>query len=132
MVIAAQGDKLPLWLMEGLFVLLSIGIGTVLPLSTIAIQNTVERHQLGIATAAMNFFRSLGGALIVAVFGTIVLGSMMGGDLGAGHDIETLMHGANARLLASAFRWVFLAASVGLLLERVPITLDRRHRIRQR
>ncbi|GJE54827.1 MULTISPECIES: MDR family MFS transporter [Methylobacterium] len=116
MIIAAQGDRLPLWLMEGLFVLLSIGIGTVLPLSTIAIQNTVERHQLGIATAAMNFFRSLGGALIVAVFGTIVLGSTMGGDVGAGHDIGSLIHGTNAALLAGAFRWVFLAASVGLLL----------------
>lgn len=115
-IIAALGDKLSLWLMEVLFVLLSIGIGTVLPLSTIAIQNTVERHQLGIATAAMNFFRSLGGALIVAVFGTIVLGTTMGGDVGAGHDIGSLIHGANAGLLAGAFRWIFLAASVGLLL----------------
>ena len=66
---------------------MSIGLGTILPLSTIAIQNTVEFHELGIATAAMNFFRSLGGALIVAAFGTIVLAGRpaTGGASGARH-----------------------------------------------
>jgi hypothetical protein len=35
----------------------------VLPLSTIVVQNAVAPQQLGTATASMNFFRSLGGAL---------------------------------------------------------------------
>ncbi len=77
-VIALEGRALPFWLMEVMLALLSMGIGTILPLSTIATQNAVEPHQLGIATAAMNFFRSLGGALIVAAFGTIVLGGAAG------------------------------------------------------
>ncbi|CAO4165036.1 hypothetical protein AFFFEF_00469 [Methylorubrum extorquens] len=49
-----------------------------LPLSTIVVQNAVAPQQLGIATASMNFFRSLGGALIVAIFGTLVLGGAGG------------------------------------------------------
>ncbi|MCJ2120258.1 MFS transporter [Methylobacterium sp. J-001] len=110
-VIALEGRALPFWLMEVLFALLSMGIGTILPLSTIAIQNAVAPHQLGIATAAMNFFRSLGGALIVAAFGTIVLG----GATGTGHDVESLIRGGDPAQLALTFRWVFLAACFGLV-----------------
>lgn len=111
-LIAWQGRALPFWLMEVLFALLSMGIGTILPLSTITIQNAVARHQLGIATAAMNFFRSLGGALIVAAFGTIVLGGAAGGT--GGHDVESLIRGADPAQLALTFRYVFLAACLGL------------------
>ena len=45
------------------------------PASTIVIQNAVKPHQMGVATGALNFFRLLGGAIIVAGFGAIVLGS---------------------------------------------------------
>jgi MFS family permease len=110
-IIALEGRALPFWLMEVMLALLSMGIGTILPLSTIAIQNAVEPHQLGIATAAMNFFRSLGGALIVAAFGTIVLG----GAAGTGHDVESLIRGADPAHLALTFRSVFLAACLGLM-----------------
>ncbi|MET3481862.1 MULTISPECIES: MDR family MFS transporter [unclassified Methylobacterium] len=115
--IAWEGRALPFWLMEVLFALLSMGIGTILPLSTIAIQNAVEPHQLGIATAAMNFFRSLGGALIVAAFGTIVLGGVAGGAGSGtgGHDVESLIRGADPAQLALTFRFVFMAACLGLL-----------------
>jgi EmrB/QacA subfamily drug resistance transporter len=113
--IAVYGRDLPFWTLELLFLLLSMGLGTILPLSTIAIQNTVDFHQLGIATASMNFFRSLGGALIVAAFGTIVLGGTAG-DPAAGHDMESLIRGADAAHLAAIFRWVFWAACLGLCL----------------
>ncbi|GEP10341.1 MFS transporter [Methylobacterium gnaphalii] len=122
-VIAMKGAALSLWLIEALFVLLSMGIGTVLPLSTITIQNTVERHQLGIATASMNFFRSLGGALIVAVFGTIVLGGAAGGETAAGHGIASLIHGSDAARLAETFRLIFAAACIGLVLALVFLTI---------
>ena len=44
-------------------------------------QNGVKPHQLGTATGAVNFFRLLGGAIVVAVFGAIVLGSAGGGAM---------------------------------------------------
>lgn len=112
-VLATGGERLPLWLLEILFVLLSMGIGTVLPLSTIAVQNAVASHQLGIATASMNFFRSLGGALIVAVFGTLVLGGAAAHG-GPSHDMAGLIRGADPGRLALAFRHVFAAATLGL------------------
>jgi sugar phosphate permease len=80
------------------------------PMSTIVMQNAVTPHQLGTATGTLNFFRTLGGAIIVAVFGAIVLGN--GGD---GAAIMTLEHLASAHGdLAPAFRWVFIAAVICL------------------
>lgn len=112
-LLAFMGPALPLWFTEILFVLLSMGIGTVLPLSTIVVQNAVAPQQLGIATASMNFFRSLGGALIVAIFGTLVLG---GAGESAVHDMAALIRGADAGQLGQTFRLVFLAACFGLVL----------------
>ncbi len=116
-LLALRGHELPLWLIEILFVLLSIGIGTVLPLSTITVQNAVAPQQLGIATASMNFFRSLGGALIVAVFGTLVLGGAGRSQDGSqAHDITALLRGADVAQLGQTFRLVFLGACLGLVL----------------
>ncbi len=115
-ILALMGRHIDLWLLEVLFMFISLGLGTILPLSTVAIQNTVPLHQLGTATASMNFFRSLGGALIVAAFGTIVLGGMGSGGHAGQHDMESLIRGADADHLASTFRYVFAAADVGLLL----------------
>ena len=88
--------------------LLGTGIGTMYPMTTIIIQNVVPPHQLGTATGTLNFFRILGGAIIVAVFGAIVLG---GADLG--HARVDRVAGAlrGSTDLALAFRWVFIAAA---------------------
>ena len=114
-LLAWLGARLGFVLLETLFLLISVGLGTILPMSTIVIQNAVPLHQLGTATATMNFFRSLGGALIVAAFGTIVLGGTAG-DSVAGHDMESLIRGADTVHLARVFQWVFGAADLGLLL----------------
>ncbi|SFK80978.1 MDR family MFS transporter [Methylorubrum salsuginis] len=118
--LALFSQGLPLWGVEVLFVLLSVGIGTVLPLSTIVVQNAVAPQQLGIATASMNFFRALGGALIVAIFGTLVLG---GAGEGAVHDMAALIRGADAHQLGQTFRLVFLAACLGLVLALASLAL---------
>ncbi len=64
----------------------------------------------------MNFFRSLGGALIVAIFGTLVLGGAGGAGESAVHDMAVLIRGADAGQLGQTFRLVFLAACFGLVL----------------
>jgi hypothetical protein len=58
----------------------------------------------------VNFFRQLGGAIIVAVFGAIAFGSRAGGQ---GLTLETLSGSALA-FSASAFQSVFLAAALGV------------------
>jgi EmrB/QacA subfamily drug resistance transporter len=92
-------------LMLLLFVL-GCGVGPMYPVSTIVMQNAVKPHQLGTATGTLNFFRTLGGAILVAVFGAIILGGTDGAEI---MTLERLseMHGD----LAPAFHWVFIAAA---------------------
>jgi EmrB/QacA subfamily drug resistance transporter len=63
---------LPLSVLEILLPCVSIGLGSILPVTTVAVQNAVLPFQMGTATGTMNFFRSLGGAIIVAGFGAIL------------------------------------------------------------
>ncbi len=93
-----------------LLFVLGCGVGPMYPMSTIVMQNAVKPHQLGTATGTLNFFRTLGGAIIVAVFGAIVLGS--GTDDATIVTLERLAaaHGD----MAPAFRWVFIAAVICL------------------
>lgn len=53
-------------------VVLGFGIGLFMQVPTLAVQNAVPRSELGTATAATTFFRSIGSALGGAVFGTIL------------------------------------------------------------
>ena len=52
-------------------VVFGLGFGMVTQVLVIAIQNTVERRELGIATATAGFFRALGGAVGAAVLGAV-------------------------------------------------------------
>jgi EmrB/QacA subfamily drug resistance transporter len=53
-------------------VILGIGIGLVMPVLTLAVQNAVDRKDLGTATSSVTFFRSIGSALGAAIFGAIL------------------------------------------------------------
>jgi hypothetical protein len=50
---------------------LGAGIGLVMQVLVVAVQNAVPRSQLGTATSCSTFFRSIGGSFGVAVFGAI-------------------------------------------------------------
>ena len=89
---------------------LGLSIGPMYQTSTIVTQNAVKPHQLGTATGSLNFFRLLGGAVIVAVFGAIVLGSTGGGS--AVITLEKLAAGHAD--FAPGFRLVFIAGAIFL------------------
>jgi EmrB/QacA subfamily drug resistance transporter len=93
-----------------LLFVLGCGVGPMYPMSTIVMQNAVKPHQLGTATGTLNFFRTLGGAIIVAVFGAIVLGSATDGAAVVTLERLAAAHGD----LAPAFRSVFIAAMICL------------------
>jgi EmrB/QacA subfamily drug resistance transporter len=95
----------------GLLFLLGCGLGPMYPVSTIVMQNTVKPHQLGTATGTLNFFRTLGGAIVVALFGAIVLGAATSG---APATLDTLSAGHGD--LGPAFHWVFIAAAICLVI----------------
>ena len=57
-------------------IVFGLGFGMVSQILTVALQNAVERRDLGIATASANLVRSLGGSVGVAVFGAIFAGRL--------------------------------------------------------
>nr|WP_317453502.1 MFS transporter [Streptomyces sp. CBMA152] len=50
---------------------LGIGIGLVMPVLILAVQNAADPADLGTATSANNYFRQIGGSVGAAVFGTL-------------------------------------------------------------
>ncbi len=101
------------------------GLGVMYPVTTTIVQNSVEPHQLGTATGALNFARQLGGAIIVAAFGAIILGGVDTGGRGLTLD---LLIGGGARASADfaiLFRFVFLA---GVAFLAAGLVADARHR----
>ena len=53
-------------------VVLGLGLGMVMQVLILAVQNSVPYEDLGVATSASNFFRSMGGSFGVAVFGAVL------------------------------------------------------------
>ncbi|SFJ19417.1 MDR family MFS transporter [Celeribacter neptunius] len=52
------------------------GMGCIFPVVTTAVQNAVERHQIGTATAAGLMFRQVGASIAVALFGALFAARM--------------------------------------------------------
>ena len=114
-----------------------LGIGLVMQVLVLAVQNAAEARDLGTATSATSFFRSMGGAFGVAIFGSIFnsrlaayLSELVPGGqidtsaLRAGpealralpDDIRALVTDAFARALHVTFLWAIPVAAVGILL----------------
>ena len=53
-------------------VITGIGLGITMPIFTITVQNAVPHNILGVATSATAFFRSLGGAVGLAIMGSMM------------------------------------------------------------
>lgn len=52
------------------------GLGVTMPLYMLAVQNSLPFSKLGVATSAIQFFRSIGGTMGVAVVGSLVIGRL--------------------------------------------------------
>jgi EmrB/QacA subfamily drug resistance transporter len=91
---------------------IGFGVGTVFPTATVSIQNAVARHEVGVATGAMNFFRALASALVVAIMGAILLAGlgMTPERGGVGLEVTAAHAAAGGYPVAEVFRWVFVAA----------------------
>jgi EmrB/QacA subfamily drug resistance transporter len=80
--------------------IVGLGIGMVMQVLVLAVQNAVDRRDLGAATSASTFFRAMGGAVGVAFFGALLSHRLRGllpdllanaGAAGAGTDSRRLL-----------------------------------------
>jgi EmrB/QacA subfamily drug resistance transporter len=58
--------------------ILGLGIGMILPVLVLAVQNSVQPADIGSATSANNYFRQIGGSVGAAVFGTLLANRLTG------------------------------------------------------
>jgi MFS family permease len=62
----------PFWQLAIFAMLIGMGLGLTMPTMVVAVQNAVDFKDMGVATGANTFFRSLGAAFGSAIFGTIL------------------------------------------------------------
>lgn len=116
---------MPYWLLAVSVAMMGIGMGLSVPPFLIAVQSSVPRQSLGIATATLQFSRNVGGAIGVSVMGVILALRLASGLTSAGIDpnsisLNGLIEGtagsavpnleALRSSLATAMRSVFIAA----------------------
>lgn len=93
----------PFWL-EVALAMLGCGAGLAIPNLTAGVQNSVDRSQMGAATATLGFGRSLGGAVGVALSGGVVAAQVARtlGHAPTSVDVKDLVgRGANGAAAAS-------------------------------
>ncbi|ODT17121.1 MAG: MFS transporter [Kaistia sp. SCN 65-12] len=113
-VLAAFAGDLDMITIQILLGVIGAGLGTLFPVTLVVAQNAVALHHLGTATAAVNFMRSLGSAILVAAFGAILLAGLGTISDGAGTSVEAKIASAaeSGVSLAGAFTGVFIAAAI--------------------
>ena len=59
------------WTMAAYMAVFGLGLGFILQVLTVAVQNAVQYEELGTATSGVTFFRMIGGSFGTAVFGAV-------------------------------------------------------------
>ncbi len=110
----------PMLIVAGM-VLTGLGFGLITQILVVAVQNAVDKRRIGVATASTNFFRSLGGAVGLALFAAIQQARLPGNSPLSGHDasspaaVRSLPAGAHHRAvtdLASSLSAVYVTGAV--------------------
>jgi DNA-binding MarR family transcriptional regulator len=70
-LLSTLDETTPTWVMNLYFFILGFSLGLVIQVLVIAVQNSVSYADLGAATSGATFFRTIGGAFGVSVFGAI-------------------------------------------------------------
>jgi EmrB/QacA subfamily drug resistance transporter len=110
---------MPVWAVALITGLVGIGTGSSYPTVTVSIQNAVAHRQIGIAMGAMNFFRALASAFVVAVMGAIMLADLGASpQRGGASSSAFIANAASASIddLGHAFSHIFAVAVVFLII----------------
>ena len=62
----------PIWLVLVYFLIFGLGMGNVIAPASTVMQNTLPMHQVGAGSAVQNTVRQVGGALGIAIIGTVI------------------------------------------------------------
>ena len=102
-----------LWDLTLAMTIVGMGLGMCMQTYTLVVQNAVDRTELGVATAAVQFFRNVGSTIAIAVLGSIMSSAMvpkiqehlpagakgMGGAMGADSGVGSALDPAKLESL---------------------------------
>lgn len=117
-LLSTIGVATPSWMTSGYMLVLGLGLGMVMQVLILAVQNTVEYRNLGVATSGATLFRTIGGSVGVAIFGAIFsagLSSRLAQGWPQGVDLPDSEGPAGIAQLPAALRADYLDAFVGAL-----------------
>ena len=108
----------PVWVVAVVTGLVGMGTGSSYPVVTVSIQNAVAHRQIGIAMGAMNFFRALASAFVVAVMGAIMLSHLGTAPQrgGLSSTVVTVTGEVTMDHLARTFSHIFAVAVLFLII----------------
>jgi EmrB/QacA subfamily drug resistance transporter len=116
----------PTWKAAVFMLILGLGLGMVMQVLVLAVQNAVDFRFLGVATSGATLFRQIGGSIGVAIFGAIFsnkLASELSSRLPSGAHVPAVanpavidrlppaVHAPYVAAVAASLRPVFLAAT---------------------
>jgi MFS family permease len=94
-------------------IILGLGLGLIMQVLVLAVQNAVDYQHLGVATSCATLFRSIGGSIGVSLFGAIFaanLAANLAGALPAGTPLPSATAPAAIRALPGTTRALYLDA----------------------
>lgn len=107
-LLAAFATEVGFWGVEAILAFVGLGTGSIFPIGTVAVQNSVERRDLGVAMGTLAFMRSLGSVVAVTVLGAVLAAA---GVAGVG---EGMLHPGHVDPTAgAAFRGLFAVVVIG-------------------
>jgi EmrB/QacA subfamily drug resistance transporter len=62
----------PYWFAGLSMLVMGLGLGLTMQVLTVAVQNSVDRSEMGVATSSVQFFRQMGGSFGTALFGAVL------------------------------------------------------------
>lgn len=74
-----------------IMVFLGAGLGVVMPVMNLAVQNEFAQHELGVATSSSQLFRSLGSTVGIAIFGAMLTAGLTSGLSGIDNNAYVQM-----------------------------------------
>ena len=113
LLLATLDPTTPTLLMNLYFFILGAGLGLILQVLVIAVQNTASYQDLGSATSGVTFFRTIGGAFGVSIFGAIFSNQLAS-------KLAAALHG---RALPAGFSAASVSSDTGAL-KRLPAGLQ--------
>jgi EmrB/QacA subfamily drug resistance transporter len=108
----------PSWVTALYMVVLGLGLGMVMQVLVLAVQNAVEYRYLGVATSGSTLFRQVGGSIGVAIFGAIFtnrLAHELATRLPRGARVPAATNPATVRNLPPAVHTAFVDAFAAAL-----------------